>query len=223
MTTSKIKLTLSFNDDQSESYSLTELLHIHAYSVQTNGAEGIFNTVLSSVEFCSKNYTSQSEIEEENLKRRFFNVKTLCVKWDNNENSFIHVFINTTAVKRFEMEKSRNEVLQLMFSSVSHEFRTPINAFSNSMQLIETSYNMFLDKLRKSKFFEERDEVFTKQSEETNNKLFKICKISTTSLLSLVEDILDLAKIEAGTFTLNEQPFDIRTLANEIKYIFEFQ
>ena len=219
----KDKTHSEFNDDQSESYSLTELLHIHAYSVQTNGAESILNTVLSSVEFCSKNYTSQSEIEEENSKRRFFNVKTLCVKWDNNENSFIHVFINTTAVKRFEMEKSRNEVLQLMFSSVSHEFRTPINAFSNSMQLIESSYNMFLDKLRKSKFFEERDEVFTKQSEETNNKLFKICKISTTSLLSLVEDILDLAKIEAGTFTINEQPFDIRTLANEIKYIFEFQ
>ena len=37
----KDKTHSEFNDDQSESYSLTELLHIHAYSVQTNGAEGI--------------------------------------------------------------------------------------------------------------------------------------------------------------------------------------
>ena len=56
-----------------------------------------------------------------------------------------------------------------------------------------------------------------------NEKFFRICKISTTSLMSLVEDILDLAKIEAGTFSLNEQPFSIRSLVQDIEYVFEFQ
>ena len=66
------------------------------------------------------------------------------VDWNNNSNSYIHVFVNTTALKHFETEKARNECLQLMFSSVSHEFRTPINAFSNSMLLIETNYKNFI-------------------------------------------------------------------------------
>ena len=56
-----------------------------------------------------------------------------------------------------------------------------------------------------------------------NVKFFRICKISTTSLMSLVEDILDLAKIEAGTFSLNEQPFSVRSLVQDIEYVFEFQ
>ena len=56
-----------------------------------------------------------------------------------------------------------------------------------------------------------------------NEKFFRICKISTTSLMSLVEDILDLAKIEAGTFSLNEQPFSVRSLIQDIEYVFEFQ
>ena len=56
-----------------------------------------------------------------------------------------------------------------------------------------------------------------------NVKFFRICKISKTSLMSLVEDILDLAKIEAGTFSLNEQPFSVRSLVQDIEYVFEFQ
>ena len=58
---------------------------------------------------------------------------------------------------------------------------------------------------------------------EMNEKFFKICKISTTSLMSLVEDILDLAKIEAGTFSLNKQLFEFKSLVQDIQYVFEFQ
>ena len=62
-----------------------------------------------------------------------------------------------------------------------------------------------------------------KQVMDMNEKFFRICKISITSLMSLVEDILDLAKIEAGTFSLNEQSFSIKSLVQDIQYVFEFQ
>ena len=65
--------------------------------------------------------------------------------------------------------------------------------------------------------------MLPKQFLEMNEKFFKICKISTTSLMSLVEDILDLAKIEAGTFSLSIQPFSIKSLVQDILYVFEFQ
>ena len=41
--------------------------------------------------------------------------------------------------------------------------------------------------------------------------------------MTLVEDILDLAKIEAGTFSLNEQLFSINTLVQDMQFVFEFE
>ena len=41
--------------------------------------------------------------------------------------------------------------------------------------------------------------------------------------MNLVEDILDLAKIEAGNLDLNFNPFVIASLINEIKFVFENQ
>ena len=41
--------------------------------------------------------------------------------------------------------------------------------------------------------------------------------------MSLVEDIMDFAKIEAGYFTLNEKSFKISQLVDELFFIFEYQ
>ena len=165
----------------------------------------------------------ECKVGNETVKSKYYNIKTLKVKWKNNQDSFIHVFINTTAVKKFEKEKARNECLQLMFSSVSHEFRTPINAFMNSIQFLESNYQETIYKIDTMIQGNLPFKLLSKRCRESNEKFFKICRISTTSLLCLVEDILDLAKIEAGTFSLNYQPFKLDTLIKEIEYIFEFQ
>ena len=89
--------------------------------------------------------------------------------------------------------------------------------------VIELGYQEFLLKIEDSVYDSIKKDLIPLRQKEINEKLFKICKISTTSLLSLVEDILDLAKIQAGTFKLNNQMFLIGTLAAEIGYIFEFQ
>jgi signal transduction histidine kinase len=46
---------------------------------------------------------------------------------------------------------------------------------------------------------------------------------SSTLLLALIEDILDLSKIEAGTFALNVTCFMIPELLQDIYEIFEYQ
>ena len=124
--------THSCPNDQinTEFQKLSDYLNLQIEALQEKGVE-----VASSIELRENN-----DSEDESI-HKFYNVNTMQVDWNDNKNSFIHVFANTTSLKNFEMEKARNECLQLMFSSVSHEFRTPINAFSNSIQLVELNYN----------------------------------------------------------------------------------
>lgn len=58
---------------------------------------------------------------------------------------------------------------------------------------------------------------------ESIEKFIKISRVSSLTLLSLTEDILDLAKMEAGIFKLNEQPFPIKSLVEDINYVFSMQ
>jgi two-component system, sensor histidine kinase and response regulator len=59
--------------------------------------------------------------------------------------------------------------------------------------------------------------------DERINKFLKMGSCSSALLLALIEDILDLSKIDAGTFSLNMSPFMIPELLDEIHEIFEYQ
>lgn len=150
-----------------------------------------------------------------------FSLKTVRVSWQDFKNSFMHVFINMTHVKKYESEKLTNELLQKMFSSVSHEFRTPLNAFTNALNALETNSKQMLTLVEQTVKPALRRDVDSLTA--SNLKFFKIGKISSAFMLGLTEDILDIAKMASGTFRLNEQPFAVSTLLDEIEYLFEFQ
>ena len=60
-------------------------------------------------------------------------------------NSFLHVFVNVSSIKRLEKERATNKCLHIMFASISHEFRTPLNAFMNAVDLIQLNHNSALE------------------------------------------------------------------------------
>jgi len=67
--------------------------------------------------------------------KRVFNVKSMRVDW-NRELCFMHVFfVNNDSAK---LEKANNNIKlqKVMFASISHEFRTPLNAIINSYHLL---------------------------------------------------------------------------------------
>ncbi|MDR2604991.1 MAG: response regulator, partial [Desulfovibrio sp.] len=76
---------------------------------------------------------------------------------------------------------------------VSHELRTPLNAIIGLSEV----------------------ELREKLSEHTRSNLEKIL-ISGSNLLAIVNDILDISKIEAGNFEITVKDFDISSLINDV-------
>jgi PAS domain S-box-containing protein len=80
-----------------------------------------------------------------------------------------------------------------LISMISHEIRTPLNAIMGVGHLLAAT-------------------GLTTQQQ----KLVRILRSSSESLLGLVNDILDFSKIEAGKIALEERSFDLRQLVFEI-------
>ncbi|MDF1880709.1 response regulator [Sulfurimonas sp. MAG313] len=82
-------------------------------------------------------------------------------------------------------------------ASMSHEIRTPMNAILG-----------FVEQLSKS------------ETKESRIAQFAIIKRSGNSLLAIINDILDLSKIESGGFELNYSSCDIRHIFKEISLLY---
>lgn len=106
------------------------------------------------------------------------------------------------------MEKSQQEILRLsqtksnFLANMSHEIRTPLNGILGIT-------NIML----------EEDSTFTQK------KYLNIIKNSSKSLKNIINDILDITKIEAGKFEIIERKFNIHNLINDIKglYLFDIE
>ena len=86
-----------------------------------------------------------------------------------------------------EANKSKSEFL----ANMSHEIRTPLNGVIGMSDLLT-------------------DTPLTNDQKELTTTL----KASANTLLSLIEDILDISKIEAGRFSIEETDYDLHSLIN---------
>ena len=81
-------------------------------------------------------------IEMENEEYDQFMIKTVKINWEDNPNSFMHVFVNITSVVQLEEAKNDIKCQKIMFTSASHEFRTPLNAILNSLDFVRDTHSM---------------------------------------------------------------------------------
>ncbi len=86
-----------------------------------------------------------------------------------------------------EKAKAASRAKSEFLANMSHEIRTPMNGITGMIELV-------LD---------------TSLSEEQREYL-SMAKASAQSLLSIINDVLDLSKIEAGKLSLEERPFALR-------------
>jgi PAS domain S-box-containing protein len=113
---------------------------------------------------------------------------------------------DVTAQKRFENELIEAKQIaeaavkskQQFLSNMSHEIRTPMNAIIGFTKVML------------------KTELSEKQKEYLN-----AIKISGDALIVLINDILDLAKVDAGKMTFNNIPFQMSVSISAMLHLFE--
>lgn len=94
-------------------------------------------------------------------------------------------------------EKQVEEMKGQFVSLVTHELRTPVVAIQKSLELILSGVTGVIN--------------------EDQKKFLDISKLNLTRLNSLINDLLDISRLEAGKFILNPSEFDFRLVISEVK------
>ena len=99
--------------------------------------------------------------------------------------------------KAKDKAEKANQAKSEFLANMSHEIRTPMNAILGFTQIMA-------------------EEITDKQ----HQKYLEAVSSSGKTLLGLINDILDLSKIESGKMELQPEPIELQAILNEIKYIF---
>jgi len=100
-------------------------------------------------------------------------------------------------VKAKEQAEAANQAKSEFLANMSHEIRTPLNGVLGMLQLLETT------------------PLDDEQTEYVSNAF-----ISGNRLTTLLSDILDLARVEAGKLAIQEESFDLAECLRSIEQLF---
>jgi signal transduction histidine kinase len=130
---------------------------------------------------------------------------------DNILKNKINIFVELDQQKKELQQKNRdlekakieassaNQAKSVFLANMSHEIRTPMNAILGYAQILM------------------RD----KRLEEDQKKAVNTISKSGNNLLELINDVLDISKIEAGRMELNAVDFDLLDLIDGVRGMFQ--
>ena len=99
-----------------------------------------------------------------------------------------------------EYAEEANKAKSVFLANVSHEIRTPMNAVIGFSELL-----------------------MQQVSDPVQKNYIESIKTSGNTLLMIINDILDLSKIEAGRMNINYEPCNIDTITEDLKHIFSLK
>ncbi|MGB5051531.1 MAG: ATP-binding protein, partial [Caldilineaceae bacterium] len=102
------------------------------------------------------------------------------------------------ALEKANAEVKKSALIKEQFlANMSHEIRTPLNAIKGFSRLMQQT-----------------------ELNEEQLKFSDIIENSSNNLLHLVNDILDIAKIEAGGMIVDSKEFDLKRMLQTLEYMF---
>ena len=101
--------------------------------------------------------------------------------------------------KALKAEKA-SQMKSLFLANMSHEIRTPLNAIEGFTRIIVET-----------------------DAEEDRMKYYQIVESNNQRLSSLINEILDLSRVESGEIQIKKEQTDINQLCENIKQLFKFR
>ena len=108
-------------------------------------------------------------------------------------------YIQNTSEIVWKAERS-NQLKSAFLANMSHEIRTPLNAITGFAEILASA-----------------------NTEEEKAQYQEIIKMNADLLLQLVNDILDMSKIEAGTLEFVYTKVDINLLLSDLRQLFQMR
>ena len=107
--------------------------------------------------------------------------------------------LNEYEEKALKAEKA-SRMKSLFLANMSHEIRTPLNAIEGFSRIIAET-----------------------DSPEERMKYMEIVESNNSRLMSLINDILDLSRVEAGEISIKKSMTDLNELCHSLQNIFKFR
>ena len=98
-------------------------------------------------------------------------------------------------VKSWQEAENANQLKNQFLANTSHELRTPLNGIIGSIRCVMDGFC---------------------NSEEEEKEYLQQADKAAVHLLEIIDDILSIAKIEAGKLSVNPEPVDLHQIINEV-------
>lgn len=176
-----------------------ELLGMHVWEFDPNLSPETWRTVWQRVKQAG---VQTFEARHRHKDGNIFPVEITANYFDYNGTEYIFAFVqDITERKRIEAElhatkdaaESANQAKSEFLSSMSHELRTPMNAILGFGQLMQY------------------DATLPAEHKDNVHEILKAGK----HLLELINEVLDLAKVESGHINLSLEPVDLAPVVEE--------
>ncbi|ABK44615.1 PAS/PAC sensor hybrid histidine kinase [Magnetococcus marinus MC-1] len=165
-----------------------------------------FSEVIASGEI--KNSDSIYEFSGLRANGEVFPIEVSVSYWQGAERHFFSAVVRDISQRKQletqlrhaqQISESANRAKSTFLATMSHEIRTPLNTILGMGQLLEET-----------------------DLTEMQHWCVNILGNSGRALLTLINDILDLSKIEEGHLSLEHTPFDLHQLLQEVEELFTF-
>ena len=124
-------------------------------------------------------------------------VKNRSRSWSRDDvemaQNLIHIINQSERIAAEEASIAKSEFL----ANMSHELRTPLNAIVGIINILDRD-----DKL-----------------DDKQREFIRTMNLSANSLLGLINDLLDIAKIESNEMTVEDRPFNLLDVLEEVRSI----